>query len=298
MIRRGEKASKEEICSIGCFKLKTRCSACFSDYAHTSRIQEYLYSGGMYFRGIAAYGKFQKKMKGTSFRRVLIYGVLRYFNFPTHFVNCSPTSRLVMLWPGRSHWANYSFLYFSSRGICKFPFLSLSLSLSLCLSLWRPVENSMKQQCFKLPFPGYHGYPFEQNGCNSFHACSMACTPSWAWTRTATMQSNSKHSFFCLWPWLEEGGESDAQVCLKVRPHDKEFALSHAANVQLRERLENSAGLVWVQRKVQSCFRVSLTSLKLSNQQTNAPQRRGRLLKNSGRGNFYKMVCQSLKKGL
>ena len=37
----------------------TRCCACFSDYAHTSRIQGYLYLGGMYFRGIATDSKFQ-----------------------------------------------------------------------------------------------------------------------------------------------------------------------------------------------------------------------------------------------
>ena len=36
-------------------------------YAHTSRIQGYLYLGGMYFRVIAADSKFQEKMKGYLF---------------------------------------------------------------------------------------------------------------------------------------------------------------------------------------------------------------------------------------
>ena len=85
MIQRSEKSRKEEVCSIQCFPHTTRCCACFSDYAHISRIQGYLYLGGMYFRGIAADSKFQEKNEGVLiFGGVLIYGVLRYyFSFRT-----------------------------------------------------------------------------------------------------------------------------------------------------------------------------------------------------------------------
>ena len=67
MIRRRQKSCKEGVCSIQCFPLTTRCCACFRDYVHTSRIQGYLYSGGMYFRGIATNSKFQSKLKGYLF---------------------------------------------------------------------------------------------------------------------------------------------------------------------------------------------------------------------------------------
>ena len=59
MIRWSEKSCKEGVCSIQCFPHTTRCWACFSDYAHISSIQGYLYLGGMYFRGIATHSKFQ-----------------------------------------------------------------------------------------------------------------------------------------------------------------------------------------------------------------------------------------------
>ena len=42
MIRRSEKSCKEGVCSIQCFPHTTHSCACFSDYAHTSRIQGYL----------------------------------------------------------------------------------------------------------------------------------------------------------------------------------------------------------------------------------------------------------------
>ena len=67
MIRRRQKSCKEGVCSIQCFPHTARCCACFSDYVHTSRIQGYLYSGGMYFRGIATNSKFQWKLKGYLF---------------------------------------------------------------------------------------------------------------------------------------------------------------------------------------------------------------------------------------
>ena len=67
MISRRQKSCKEGVCSIQCFPHTTRCCACFSDYVHTSRIQGYLYSGGMYFRGIATDSKFQYKLKGYLF---------------------------------------------------------------------------------------------------------------------------------------------------------------------------------------------------------------------------------------
>ena len=67
MIRRSEKPCKEGVCSIQCFPHTTRWCACLSDYAHTFRIQGYLYSGGMYFRGIATDSKFLWKLKGYLF---------------------------------------------------------------------------------------------------------------------------------------------------------------------------------------------------------------------------------------
>ena len=59
MIRRSEKSCKKGVCSIQYFPHTTRCCACFSDYAPTSRIPGYLNSEGMYFRGIATDSKFQ-----------------------------------------------------------------------------------------------------------------------------------------------------------------------------------------------------------------------------------------------
>ena len=46
MIRRSENSCKEGVRVIQCFPHTTRCCAYFSDYAHTSSIQGYLYSGG------------------------------------------------------------------------------------------------------------------------------------------------------------------------------------------------------------------------------------------------------------
>ena len=51
MIRRSEKSSKEEVSSTECFPLKTRCCACFSDCAHTCRIQGVLIFGGNVLSG-------------------------------------------------------------------------------------------------------------------------------------------------------------------------------------------------------------------------------------------------------
>ena len=65
MIRRSEKSCKEGVCLIQCCSHTTRCCACFSDYAHTSSIQGYLYSrgGGYVLSGIAADSKLQSKLK-------------------------------------------------------------------------------------------------------------------------------------------------------------------------------------------------------------------------------------------
>ena len=81
MIRRSEKSCKEGVCSIQCFPHTTRCCACFSDYAHTSRIQGYLYSGGgggCTFGALQPTVNFSKNWRVLIFGGVLIYGVLRY----------------------------------------------------------------------------------------------------------------------------------------------------------------------------------------------------------------------------
>ena len=67
MIRRSEISSKEEVCSILCFLWKTSCCACFSDYVHTSRIQQYLYLGVCTFGALQPTANFRKKMKGYLF---------------------------------------------------------------------------------------------------------------------------------------------------------------------------------------------------------------------------------------
>ena len=69
MIRRSEKSCKEGVCLIQCCSHTTRCCACFSDYAHTSSIQGYLYSGGMYFRALQPTANFSQNWRGTYFRR-------------------------------------------------------------------------------------------------------------------------------------------------------------------------------------------------------------------------------------
>ena len=55
-----------------------RCCAYFSDYAHTSRIQWYLYLGVCTFVALQPTANFRKKWRVLIFGGVLIYGVLRY----------------------------------------------------------------------------------------------------------------------------------------------------------------------------------------------------------------------------
>ena len=54
------KSCKEGVCSIQCFPHTTRCCACFSDYVHTSKIQGYLYSGGITFGALQPTVNFSK----------------------------------------------------------------------------------------------------------------------------------------------------------------------------------------------------------------------------------------------
>ena len=81
MIRRSEKSCKEGIGSIQCFPLTTRCCACFSDYAHSFRIQGCL-NPGYVLSGHCSRQQFSVKNEGVLiFEVVLSYGVLRYYGY-------------------------------------------------------------------------------------------------------------------------------------------------------------------------------------------------------------------------
>ena len=128
MIRRRQKSCKEGVCSIQCFPHTRRCCACFSDYVHTSRIQGYLHSGGMYFRGIATTANFSKNWRGTYFRRGTY---LRGFTVPflflktTRATKASPRTPIVLPTPAAT-----------PEELLDFAAPDSGLRLALLLSFW------------------------------------------------------------------------------------------------------------------------------------------------------------------
>ena len=102
----------------GAFHRKHACCACFSDYAHTSRIQGYLYLGVCTFGALQPTAHFRKKWRGTYFRRGTYLRGFTVIDYPhqTHAVSIippeEPLSRPGTLW---ENWRLGFILVFSFR---------------------------------------------------------------------------------------------------------------------------------------------------------------------------------------
>ena len=102
IIRRNEKSCKEGVRLIQCFPHTTRCCACFRDYAHTSSIWGYLYSGGggggCTFGALQPTAMFSKNRRGTYFWRGTYLQCFTVTDFQNKNATWIQTCSLFMLW--------------------------------------------------------------------------------------------------------------------------------------------------------------------------------------------------------